>query len=507
MWQTFQQESFLFGAALVLIYQAAKFGELNLADPIAGRYIAFLPGAKVRDFAGRYDYNFARAAFLGVSFIAYFLICQISPDLLAGASKLFVADFDAAKAMQGIPFPLYVAALFMGLTQPIIPGLSRLEDAQRTFFHDQIAVPGRVVDISENLTNAIEARAGEDRQKLADEIRKLAGNAFQKSLQPYGDIPFYRAQLDKLEISNGELEATIRDSSVKELHLLIERLVMYAHVAVMRKSGPKSLAEVARSLDAPVTVQPGGGFRAFLTSLIAIGVPFCLGLLTIAFVLLWFGTPINSLFSKSADLSLWPSTLDYVVEELSAIVPPIVACMILAVAMLVPRQTQEQAADTSSAAEAGSLLDFFQANASVFGLCMLTAIVIKVGQMFREFGTYLQPGGEHSASLLMLPVIQSLIAVAVCLFTTWYLVASARGVPRHGPSFLVTMLLIAGSTGFVALLYDLTFLEQYLQQSPKYGPGREHVLFSIAANVLVSLCAFASVALLFKARGRPVPAG
>jgi hypothetical protein len=59
MWQTVYQQSFLIGATLVLIYQAAKFSELNLGDPITSRYVALLPGARVRDFAGPYAYHVA----------------------------------------------------------------------------------------------------------------------------------------------------------------------------------------------------------------------------------------------------------------------------------------------------------------------------------------------------------------------------------------------------------------------------------------------------------------
>src|SRR4029077_4245981 len=55
------------------------------------------------------------------------------------------------------------------------------------------------------------------------------------------------------------------------------------------------------------------------------------------------------------------------------------------------------------------------------------------------------------------------------------------------------MLLIAVAAGFLALLCDLAFLDQYLTAHPKSRPGSEHHLFSVVANALVSICAFASV--------------
>src|SRR6516165_10869968 len=100
MWATLQDQSFLLGAVLVILVHATKFGELNLANPVTGRYLALLPGAKVRDFVGPYAYHVALLAFLSVSLVAYYLACQISPDILKGAIKLF-SDADPETAIRG----------------------------------------------------------------------------------------------------------------------------------------------------------------------------------------------------------------------------------------------------------------------------------------------------------------------------------------------------------------------------------------------------------------------
>jgi hypothetical protein len=111
---------------------------------------------------------------------------MISPNVLVGAVKLLTDNADAEKIAQGVPLPLYIAALFMGLTQPIIPGLSQFQVAQLNFFHDQIEVPRRIIDLSESLTIAIEARAGKDKRRLAAEVRKLAGDDFLTSFSRTG---------------------------------------------------------------------------------------------------------------------------------------------------------------------------------------------------------------------------------------------------------------------------------------------------------------------------------
>jgi len=171
MWTLLLDQSFLLGAALVTLVHATKFGELNLGNPATGRYLALLPGAKVRDFVGPYAYHISLLAFLCVSLVSYYLCCQISPNILNGATKVF-GNVDAEKTFQDVPYPLYVAALFIGLTQPIVPLFSRFGEVQRNFFHDQIEVPGRLIKLAERLTSAIEARASGDKRKLAREARQ-----------------------------------------------------------------------------------------------------------------------------------------------------------------------------------------------------------------------------------------------------------------------------------------------------------------------------------------------
>lgn len=337
MWDALQQELFLFGAALVLIYQAAKFGNICAEDPVTSRYVSFLPSAGVRDFAGPQAYNWTLVAFLVTSLVTYSLLCMISPNVVIGAVKLLGNNADAEKIVQGVPLPLYIAALFMGLTQPIIPGLSQFQAAQVNFFHDRIEVPRRIIDLSESLTVAIEARAGKDKQRLVAEVRKLVGDDFLTSLQAYGDLAFYKLQLGNLGVDGGALEATINDNSVKELRSLIERLVLCALVAVSRRSGPKPLNKVAQKLEVQLADLKRNNVGPLIAGLIASGVLFFVGLFLIAEFLLLLAGPVDAMFGKSITNGLWPSTLEYTFDELHAIALPIGVCMFIAVWKLAPR--------------------------------------------------------------------------------------------------------------------------------------------------------------------------
>jgi hypothetical protein len=496
VWTTLQDQYFLIGAALVAISHAVKFGELNSADPVTGRYIALLPGAKVRDFAGPYAYHMALAAFLGVSLTAYFFVCQISPDILKGAAGFFGGQ-KAQQAIEGVAYPLYVAALFVGLTQPIVPVFARVGDVQRDFFHDQIEVPRRVIDLAERLTIAIQARAGADKRRLAKEVRNLAGGEVLSSLQTQGDLAYYKLQLDKLDIGDpAALEKTIKGSSARELRGLIERLVLCTLVAVMRRSGSAPLDKIAESVGVSAAAPPRfNNLGYFLASVIASGLLFSVCLLMMAYFFALLADPIATLFGRAPDKSLWPSDLDNVVKEFWYIVPPIFVCLIVAVRLLVPSEQAQTAnsGQTPDWSPKTDLVNFFHEGASVLGLCMVVTILIKMGQMFYEYGNISLPGNTLETRLI-LPVVQSLIPVAVCLFTTWYLVSG-----RHrGFSFMWTLLVIAGAVGFFTILYDLTFLREYLRSRPEYAPGLEHLLFAVVANALISICAFVSVALFFK---------
>jgi hypothetical protein len=146
------------------------------------------------------------------------------------------------------------------------------------------------------------------------------------------------------------------------------------------------------------------------------------------------------------------------------------------------------------------LVGFFRAGISIFVACIGVSLLIKFSQLFYEYGTLFLPREALSPTRLLLPVIQSFIPVAVCLFTTWHLASGGEGAPRHSLFLVRTLLAIAGTVGFLAVLYDLTFLSEYLRVRPQDGPGWEHLLFSVVANAVISVCAFLSIVLFFKSR-------
>jgi hypothetical protein len=397
---------------------------------------------------------------------------------------------------------LYIAALFIGLTQPVIPLFSRVGELQRNFFHDQIEVLGRLIKLAERLTSAIEARAGGDKRHLAKEARRLVDGEVLATVQTYGDAAFYKLQLERLGFADqGAFDKTVRESSPRELRSLIERLVFCTLVAVMRQSGTKAVSKVADAIGIPSTVPRLNNLRYLLTGIAASGIVFSLCILTIAHIFVLLAEPVAFLFSKPLDQSLWPNSLEYVGDELWTMVPPIFVCLVIAVTFLVPREyTQSQIPAPSPSSAIADLVGFFRAGISIFVWCIVASLLIKFAQLFYEYGSFHLPKEALSSTRLLLPVIQSFIPVAVCLFTTWYLASHSDATSRCRLSFVGTLLAIAGTVGFLAVLYDLTFLSEYLRARPQDGPGWEHLLFSVVANALISVSAFVSLVLFFRSR-------
>jgi hypothetical protein len=69
-------------------------------------------------------------------------------------------------------------------------------------------------------------------------VRNLVGGNVLSTVQTYGDLAFYKLQLERLDLDDpAALENAIKESSAKELRGLIERITFCTLVAVMRQSG------------------------------------------------------------------------------------------------------------------------------------------------------------------------------------------------------------------------------------------------------------------------------
>ncbi|HEV2897585.1 MAG TPA: hypothetical protein VGX71_07075 [Pseudaminobacter sp.] len=156
----FLSTEFWFGAAVLGAYQFAKFSELSSPDPDFAARSALIPNLRAIDFAGRLTYLATLAAFLAATFVIYFILCKISPTILLGWAQVSGASpsEDLETFVGSVNYPLYIAAAYIGFTQPGIPLLSNIGNVQRNLFHAWMGVPSRVMSASSFFANQRGAR-------------------------------------------------------------------------------------------------------------------------------------------------------------------------------------------------------------------------------------------------------------------------------------------------------------------------------------------------------------
>lgn len=512
---TDQPAAFFAGAALLAIFQVAKFAELDVADPVADRVISLLPGAKAKDFTGRTSYHVSLGAFVVVSLCLYYLICQISPDILSGVIQM---SGGKAPNLKGIPYPLYVAALFMGLTQPVVPGLAKAGNSLRNFFHDRIEVPKRVVNLTARLSTAIDARSGSDKnlaaakKNLTNEVKKLIDDAWLTQLQSCGDLAFYKMQLQRIKLGDPTTATkTLKDSSVKELRDYVDQLVLFNLIAVMRQSGPQHLGQIAKWAQTRLKVEPYNiGF--FLTTLALTSLIFGFLLALVWLALDYLGPLVVQYFNFGAFV-LWPKP-EWLGVELARIVPATFVSLLVSLYLVMnrpPNDAQRQQRRTTGNAFQNFIV-FTQSVAGILLVCFIVALAIHFIAEAYQYAISHQFAEMVTFEKFVIIFVRTAPSVALSFCGLLYLSPEWRG-PRFsfGSMFLIAIISVAITALVVVQMFlhldYLPALHKLAANDPSVADyvdfkfaGWDYVVFYVLANVLVAACAFATVGLFFHAQ-------
>ena len=486
--------AFILGAALIAVYQWAKFAELDHTEPVIGRYLARVQRVNAKDFTGTSLYYATLLVFLSFNLAVYYVICHLPDSITAGIQKLLPLDQQGkiiADLYKDKAFPLYLAAVFMGLTQPVIPWIAKLRDAQRDFFHNRIEVPRRLIDLTASLAAAIDARSGGERKKLEHEVLNLIGDDWLLRLSALLDIPFYRAQLDQLRLGDPTTATkTLRDSSLRELRERVEDVVLLNLLALTRKSGPKKLAEVARMI-APNFVVQASNLGGFVSAILLSGLVLALAMLTIWHTFDLLRVPAESYFGKDR---LWPAP-NYLGGQLARIAPSIFVCLLIAAYGAASIEREDSGVHRPLSVD--SLARFAQDNAAVIFVCFLASLIIHITAEFYDYGTpdAGTPGTAITLSKLAIIFVRTTPSLAASYCMLLYLASE-----RHGRKLrFVGMLAVTTlATSALALLVAETFLQfDFLLIFPALAPGYDFVLFYVLANALVTFAGFAVIVLFF----------
>ena len=474
--------------------------------------MSFLPSATTKDFAGRNAYYFSLIFFIVVSLSLYYLVCRISPDVIKGAVRQ-TTGIQLPDDLGGSMSPLYVAALFMGLTQPVIPGLARAGNSLRDFFHNRIEVPRRVVDLTARLSTAIDRRSGSGRtivitkKSLANEVKALTNDAWLEQLQSCGDLNFYREQLRKIKLGDPTTATTtLKDSSVKELREFIDQLVLFNLIAVIRQSGPRHLGQIAKWAQTNVNIKPSNT-GVFLIALALSGLVFGFSLAAIWLFFDLVGPTAVSYFHYQK--SLWPNS-DWLGVELARIVPVIFIGILVPLYMRMKDTSDDPKINGSNNSASGrqNLATFTQSIGTILLTCFVFSLAINffveayqyaVSQKFADVIKF------EKFAIIFIRTAPSMI-LSYCALLYWSPQWQNR---RH--SFLLMLLTVILGISTIAFFVALLFLHlDFLPAFPdvaNVNSGWDYVIFYVLANVLVSVCVFSITVLFYHAQtGAPMKA-
>jgi hypothetical protein len=477
---------FWFGAAVLSAYQFAKFSELSSPDPDFAARSALFPNLRAIDFAGRLTYFATLAAFLAATLLIYFILCKISPTLLFGWAQVSGATLDEELRtfIDTVNYPLYIAAAYIGFTQPGIPFLSNIGNVQRNLFHAWMGVPTRVMSTSSFFATQILTRS-QDTKRLAKELQLLVSDAFVQRIEAYADADFYRAHLARLKLDD---EAELSKGTRRELKILTRQLVDVATLATVRESGVASLSRLGGDLH--VSMLPNRGWpKAFLAGGI---------LFFIAMTFLWnlipaFDGLAARFLSAGALYDFWPSNLEFSGQYLIAQAGPIFLTTGIALAMWVSAFGRAQMAAVEEPRPVRGLADHLNRHAGLLTLTVIVILLFDIFQAFFDHGAYKLGKTREFVALVQvsLPIylLHSFISLFVCFVLLRYM---DDGAGRW--RIASTLSLLAAGVALASLFYAAAQVQHKF--NVPFGPnGADLATLMVIINVSAASMAFACAAL------------
>lgn len=372
----------------------------------------------------------------------------------------------------------------------------------------------------QDLSTAIDARSGSNKKaavtkkNLASEVKKLIDDPWLQQLQSCGDLAFYKTQLQRIKLGDPTTAGkTIKGSSIKELRDFIDQLVLFNLIAVMRQSGPQHLGQIARWAQTSLKIKPYNvGF--FLTTLALSGLIFGFSLsLVWLFLDMILGPAVAHYFNFGANNSLWPKP-EWLGVELARIVPAIFIALLVSVYMLLKRSSDET--EQRHVGVAGNALQrFIVFTQSVAGILLASFIVALVIHFIAEAYQYAishKFADVVTFEKFVIIFIRTAPSLALSLCALLYLSPEWRS-RRFSFGLMLIIVIIAISAlslvvvlmflhlDFLPALATLAKTDQSWATFPQVNPaGWDYVIFYVSANVLVSVCGFATVVLFFHAQ-------
>jgi hypothetical protein len=480
---------FWFGAAVLCIYQVAKFSELSSLDPALSARFALIPNLRANDFASRSVFLVMLTAFLAASFVVYLLLCFAAPTVLHGWARVSgaAATEELEKFVGSVPYPLYIAAAFMGLTQSAVPVLSNLGNMQRNLFHAWMGVPRRVVDTSTYLSNQILARSPGAKQ-LGREVMALIGDAWMARIDLYADTVFYRYQLNRLKLDDEAERKELLAGSQRELRALVGQLVYAASLATVREGGARSLDRLAADLRVTMPPRPASA-KDFLAG----GILFLFGMM-----LLWFVVPMFDGFSArflsaGTTIDFWPDNLAVSGQYLMAQAAPLFLATGLALSAWSNARREAPVQAVGDPLSLKAIEAHLHRYASTFLVVVAGIILYDFCQAFFDYG-YFKEGFKDGfwgfvGSNLPFYLLHAFISMVMCFIV---LVHVDRIDALAGRQARIAAGTLAAGVGLAAMFYAVSRI--HFQFDLAGVAGFDFVVLVVFLNVAAALLAFGTAA-------------
>jgi len=486
MSETFMSVEFWFGAAVLIVYQFAKFDELHAMDSEFAQRSALMPTLRTTDFAGRMTYFVALGIFLATSLAFYFILCKISPKIMLGWAQISgaVAGEDLEKFVDSVNYPLFIAAAYIGLTQPGIPFLSNIGNAQRDMFHALMGVPTRVLNASGSFTNQIFARSGSPEQ-LARELQILTSDAWVQRIDAYADADFYLAHIKRLQLDE---QAELLKATRRELKILVRQLVDVAALATVRESGVASLDRLADDLR--VSMIPSRGWAA---AFLAGGTLFLMGTTVLWILLPLLHDPAKLLLSPMGN-DYWPKALEFSGQSIISQAGPIFLVTGIALAAWASAFGRAETAVVKPRWRPG-MEAHFSRYAGLFVCTVVGVVLFDVFQAFFDYGAYkvgnLTGFGAIAFRSLPVYILHSFISLYVCFILLLYMNDNLEGNRNNSAWKLMGMVVGVSVLSFICAFVQIRMLFNL----PFGRHGLDLAVVMVVINVSAALIAFACAAL------------
>ncbi len=437
---------FWVGALLLMCFQMGKYGELNDQDDDLKPWYGAVPNLRVRHFLGFQKYLATLLLFLAVTFFGYVVACLISPSIITGWLRVTTESTTADKMnayIDSVPYPLFIAAAFMGLTNQSIPGFAKIANLQRDIFHELVGVPRIVATTATDISVQLWAKLSNDTQRLK-EIERWASPAWENSIRDTADLSFYDAELKRRSNSFANLQS----KSSSEAMALFREMVYVMAIAAVRKNGGAALRTLASRLGVELPTKPNP-FRAFiLAGLISVIV---LSMLCFAVPML---APIVDALNGSEPLKFWPDGNEALrtasIYVIAQCFPVLLASIILFLAL--------QPGVTSAGATVRALVE---KHAGKLLMIMLFVVAFDYAQLISDYGIY-NPALTSSPLKIFggwLPynIVHSIISVAICVVLLHYLAHGEAKTPGVSTAYIFAMIAVALSTASFYAIIRLRF--------------------------------------------------